>query len=732
MATNTAQAVSLETVGKVVPANGKPHRWKFYRAGGVDQVQLRDGKDLRALASLDEKLWVAVAMPVKGVNFDAKTLAALDADGDGRIRLPEVLQAIAWLDTTLKSLDLLLERGDDLAIDSIADTAVASGARRILANLGKADAKTISVADVADTAKVFAETRFNGDGIVPADATDDAPTKQAIEDIMSCFGSAPDRSGKPGIDRPRLESFFNDVRAISAWQARADTAILPLGPATAAAAAAFTQVAPKIEDYFVRCRLAAFDARAATALSGSDADLAALAPLELGAAPEPLRKLPLARIEPSRALPLVSGLNPAWAAEMKTFARDCVTPLVGEKQALTPEDFETLKTKLSPHLAWLGEKPATTVEKLGLERVAVVAASDSEAKIGGLLLQDLALEQESAQIASVEKLLLLRRDLVDVLHNFVNFSDFYAHKGAAFQSGTLILDGRSCRLCLEVSDVGRHAALAPMAGAFLAYCECTRPGGEKMTIAAAFTDGDSDHLIVGRNGIFFDRKGRDWDATISKIVSNPISIREAFWSPYKKLARLIEEQVGKRAAAADAESTARMGSTAKDVAEADKDKDPKKQQPEETKIDVGTVAAIGVAIGGIGAMFTGVLTAFFGLGLWMPLGIIAVLLGISGPSMLLAYLKLRQRNLGPLLDANGWAINGRARINVPFGGALTDVAKLPRNAERSMKDPYAEKKKPWGLYFTLVLLIVLAATWYTGRLDKHLPESVRAATVLHR
>jgi hypothetical protein len=730
MATTTAQAVSSETVGKVVPANGKPHRWKFYRAGGVDQVQLRDGNDLRALASLDEKLWVAVAMPTKGVHIDSKTLGVLDTDGDGRIRLPEILQAISWLDATLESLDLLLRRGDELKIDAIKDAAVASGARRILANLGRADAKSISVADVADTAKVFAETRFNGDGIVPADATDDDATKQVIEDIMSCFGAAPDRSGKPGIDRPRLESFFNEVRAIQAWQARADAAILPLGPATAAAAAAFTAVAPKIEDYFVRCRLAAFDARAQAALSGSDADLAALAPLELGASPEPLRKLPLARIEPSRALPLASGINPAWAAELKTFQRDCVAPLVGDKSALTAEDFETLKARLSPHLAWLGEKPATTIEKLGLDRVALVAAGDAEARIGGLLLQDLALEQESAQIASVEKLLLLRRDLVDVLHNFVNFSDFYAHKGAAFQSGTLILDGRSCRLCLEVADVGKHAALAPMAGAFLAYCDCTRPGGEKMTIAAAFTDGDSDHLIVGRNGIFFDRKGRDWDATISKIVSNPISIREAFWSPYKKLARLVEEQVGKRAAAADAESTARMGTTAKNVAEADKDKDPKKQ--EETKIDVGTVAAIGVAIGGIGAMFTGVLTAFFGLGLWMPLGIIAVLLGISGPSMLLAWLKLRQRNLGPLLDANGWAINGRARINVPFGGALTDVAKLPRNAERSMKDPYAEKKKPWGLYFTLALLVVLAAAWYTGRLDKHLPEKVRAATVLHR
>ena len=61
----------------------------------------------------------------------------------------------------------------------------------------------------------------------------------------------------------------------------------------------------------------------------------------------------------------------------------------------------------------------------------------------------------------------------------------------------------------------------------------------------------------------------------------------------------------------------------------------------------------------------------------MPLAILAVLLLISGPSMILAWLKLRQRNLGPILDANGWAVNARAKINIPFGASLTGMAKLP-------------------------------------------------------
>ena len=105
---------------------------------------------------------------------------------------------------------------------------------------------------------------------------------------------------------------------------------------------------------------------------------------------------------------------------------------------------------------------------------------------------------------------------------------------------------------------------------------------------------------------------------------------------------------------------------------------------------------------------------------------------ISGPSMLLAWLKLRRRNLGPILDANGWAINGRARINVPFGGALTELATLPKGAERSLKDPYAEKGRPWRLYMFLLVLAAVGFAWYVGRLDRYLPRRIRVETVLGR
>ena len=269
-----------------------------------------------------------------------------------------------------------------------------------------------------------------------------------------------------------------------------------------------------------------------------------------------------------------------------------------------------------------------------------------------------------------------------------------------------------------------------MARAYLLYCDCTRKGGgEKRSIVAAVTGGNTDNLMVGRNGVFCDRKGNDWDATVTKIVENPISIRQAFWSPYKSFVRMIEEQVAKRASAADEEAKKKVQAAAADTAQADKAAVVDKK-PEAKKIDVGTVAAIGVAVAGFATFLTSILAMFLGLGFWMPVGFLGLLLAISGPSMLIAWLKLRQRNVGPILDANGWAVNAMAKINVPFGTALTQVAVLPRGAKREMRDPFAEKKTPWELYLFLILLLGVAVLWYFGYLDARLPEWIQKRTLL--
>ena len=194
--------------------------------------------------------------------------------------------------------------------------------------------------------------------------------------------------------------------------------------------------------------------------------------------------------------------------------------------------------------------------------------------------------------------------------------------------------------------------------------------------------------------------------------------------------RLIEEQIAKRAQEADTKATQKLASASSAIANVDKEGLTEPATPQ--KIDLGTIALIGTAIGGMSALVGGFLSALFGLGMWLPFGMLGMLLLISGPSMLLAWMKLRQRNLGPILDANGWAINSRAKMNVPFGEALTSVAKLPAGSDRILKDPYSDRKRSWILYLVIFLLLLLSGSWFFGKLDTFLPESFKASKVLVR
>lgn len=689
------------------------HVWKFFRIGGLDQVAIETGADLLALKHLDQKLWVALSCPVKGLELDEKTLALIDTDKDGRIRAPELLAAIDWAAPYLADIGVLLKGNHTLALAAFNTAtpegkAVLTSARRILASLGKPEATEISLAEAIDTVRLFSTTKFNGDGIITPDSAPDDTLKLLIADIVAALGGLTDRSGGSGIDQGRIDSFFADSTAFAAWSEKGFSPdILALGAGTAAALAAVQAVRAKVDDYFSRTRLAAYDARALAALNRSESDYLALAAQDMSITAQEVSGFPLARIAVGQPLPLTTAVNPAWADALATLHRDAVTPAFGaDKTTLAETEWTALKSKVAAYETWTAAKAGASVEKLGLDRVKAILASTEtlQPALTTLVAQDKALDPEFTAIASVEKLLRFSRDFRALLNNFVNFFDFYSpEQPAIFQAGTLYLDSRSTEFCIKVAT---PSPLAAMSKAYIAYCDCKRIGGEPMKIAACFTQGDSDYLFVGRNGIFYDRQGQDWDATITSIADNPISIRQAFLSPYKKFIRMIEEQIAKRAAAADAEATNKLATTANSTVNADK-----KAKPEPTKIDIGTVAAMGVAVGAIGGALGAIATNLAGLAFWqLPLVLGALCAAISGPSMLIAWLKLRQRNLGPILEGNGWAINGRVKINIPFGTKLTERAILPANAKRDLTDPYEDKAAARQRKFITALVVVLAIT----------------------
>jgi hypothetical protein len=707
--------------------------FNFFRAGGLDQVHFASGADLINLDKLDPKLWVALACPVKGLAFDARTLELIDVEKDGRIRASELVAAATWTGSLIKNPDELLAGKAELPLASLTDTdegkRLGQAARSMLKTLGKAEATAISVAQTQEAVKAFDAQPFNGDNIVILDAATKDADKALMTDVLACVTPATDRSGKPGVSVELAASFFKAVAAHAAWLDQAKAEALPLGEGTAAAHGALQAVRAKVDDFFARTRLAAFDARALTALNREEKEYLVIGAKDLVATSAEVAALPLAHVEANRALPLRDGVNPAWAARMATFVGSVVTPLLGEQATLTEAQWGQLTGRFAAFEAWQASKAGAMVEKLGPARIKALAQPGAQAGLDALFVLEKEQELTATSMHAVEKLARCYRDLHRLAVNFVSFREFYERKTpAVFQAGTLYLDQRACELCIRVEDAAKHVTMSPLARAFLLYCDCAKPAtGEKLSIVAAITAGDSDNLMVGRNGVFVDRDGKDWDATVTKLVDSPISIRQAFWSPYKKLLRFVEEQVAKRAAEEEKESNELLTAHA---AEAGKAADTGKVDGAPKKFDIGVVAALGVAVGGITAALGALLGAFFGLGFWMPLGVVGLVLLISGPSMLIAWLKLRQRNIGPLLEANGWAINANARLNVPFGASLTRVAVKPAGSRVDTTDPYAEARRPWKLYLALLVVGSLGVSWYLGKLDHLLPAPVRSVSVL--
>jgi hypothetical protein len=712
-----------------MPNDPAPYPWRFFRAGEFDQVRLESGADLAHLDQLDQKLWVALACPIAGLEFDPKTAALIDTDNDGRIRAPELIAAVKWACAVLKNPDTLIRGGDALDLGAINEQGedgrlILASARRMLANLGLPANGPITLEHATNANAVFAAANFNGDGVIVPECARDPATAAVIAEIADCLGTVPDRSGKLGIEQSRVDDFFAACAAYDAWSKIAEgdpTTILPAGAATPAAAEALRSIKPKIDDYFGRCRLAAFDPRSVNVMNRTEDAYIPIAVTQLTIDATAVAGFPLAQIASGRPLPLGSGLNPAHAAAVSLFVNKTLQPLLGDRTELTEADWAALQYRLAPFEVWQAAKAGGAVEKLGLPRVRALLAGKSQETLNALIAEDKAVETEAASSGKVEKLLRYVRDLHLLCRNFVNFTDLYQGNGKAiFQYGTLYLDQRACFLCLTVEDAGRHSSMAGLSGAYLAYCDCVRKGtGEKLTVVAVVSQGDDDNLMVGRNGIFYDRKGRDYDATITKIVSSPISLRQAFWLPYKKAVRGIEEFVAKRASAAEADTQAQLTTiTTAPAAPAAPGAAPK------PLFDPSVVALLSLAVGSLAA---GAATVLASLGKvpppLLPLVLAGIALAISAPSLLLAFIKLRKRNLGPILDANGWAINAKAKINVPFGERLTVVARLPRGTSVLGQDAYAQKPMFWPklvgillflgwIYSLLVYSGVVSPRWY--------------------
>ena len=695
----------------------KKYKWEYVNLGGSTRVKINSGEDLAHLNELDPKMWTVLSCPTTGLEIDDKSLKYMDCDGDGKLRVNDIVCVSQWITSLLKNKDLILKGDSSIDINHI-NTEDANGnklyksAKQILENLGK-EGSMISLSDTADITAIFAKTRFNGDGVITEASSDDADLKATIAAAVASTGGIADRSGAQGVNADQIEAFYKSLNDYITWTESAVEA--PFGDKTDSVIEAYNALDAKMKDFFMRSKLAAFSPQSIASLDVQTSRINDISAENLSTKNDEIATYPLTHITDSIDLNLNAAINPVWTKYFNIIKNNAIE---AGKTSLSEDDWAAIAGKFSAYTSWKAAKAGANVESLGLDNIKKFLEQNKKAELLDLVAQDVALKEEAENIELVDKFLHIFRDFYRLVKNFVTLHDFYDKDKlvkAIFQSGTLIIDQRACKFCMKVNDAGKHSAAAAKSGMYLVYCDCTtktKPG--KLQIVAAVTVGDIGELAVGKNGIYYDNSGLEWDAVVTKIIDNPINISQSFWSPYRRMATAIENLINKSAADKDnkmmAKATANINAAPTKTAE--EAKAAVAAPPFDIAKFAGIFAAIGMAVGMIGTALASIFKGLFALNWWQIIMLfVGIMLLISGPAMVMAWMKLRRRNIAPLLNANDWAVNAVAKISIPFGETLTDIAKYPK---MKLKDPYAKKGLPsWAKWIISILIIavVAAALW---------------------
>ncbi|MFP4105724.1 MAG: hypothetical protein ACLFVU_06485 [Phycisphaerae bacterium] len=709
------------------------HHPIFDRLGRSYHLRIADASDLQTALHLDNAHWVSTSAPINSLNLDRTFLELIDADGDGRILCDDVRACIRWLLDTLSDYSGIDCRSDVLRFDSVAGDStdgrlILDASRRILRQMAPGDAdSSVSLSQVRQVRREIESKPVSEMGVVLPDAADDEEIRQFLLDVRGSVGGAPHPSGENGVSENILQIFLNETRAYLEWIARGDipegqqsTEIMVLGEETPEAFQQVSWLREKIDRYFAQCQAVDFRGDLAARMGPSEDELRNTD----YDSPESIRNLmaesPIAIPRADRVLVYQENINPYYAQPIRRLMSEVAEKLLGELSGqITQSQWEALCQEVAAFGSWKSAKSGAAVESLGREKLSHYLDERFATATRELIShrQETALELDSVRL--VEKLILLQANMIRLTNNFVSFPELYSHHlRASFELGTLIMDGRRFNLAVRVNDLAEHSAVARNSNMYVLYAEVSRPvKQDKITIASPVTYGGKWNLAVGKRGVFERLDGEILDARIVQIIENPISLREAFWAPFRRIGKLITGKIESITAEAEKKLDLQTGQAVTTVQGA-------AEQKPEPKTSAGFLVGGGVAIAALGSAVA-YITKTFSQTPWpaILIGVLAAVLAVILPTSIIAFLKLRQRDLSSILEGTGWAINARMRLSRRQSKHFSQKPAYPAGS-RGIRD------LRWLLGVGVILVVLSLGGWLGYRAYRKYiaPEPAATAT----
>lgn len=665
---------------------------KFIRLGKSYQLCVDTPSALKEIVGLDESLWAISSAPTNAYLMDKAFLNYVDGDANGRIRTDEIKNVVQWCLDTMTDVSCFGDPKPELETCLVNETSADGPGLKVtiayVAEQYNTNGEVTTLDNVRLCMKELRGRPLNGDGVVVPESSTDAEISAYIAAAIKATGGTPDISGATGVNLAQLEAFRDAIKAFLEWKKNGveSSPAMPFGAITPKAWDTMKKYEEKLDKFFLVARFRDFDpANSARFISASAA--ADTAGDALGAAP-------IAKPDDNGALPLIGfGINPIHRALINEFVEAVVKPVLGEGlTALTEPDWNKIKSSLAPYGAYLAAKQGAIVEGMAQADLEKWTDEKYHAAIVELIAIDQDIANRAAALNKLEKLILCRLHLIEFVNNYVNLSKLYNPKETAlFETGRAVIDGRWFNMAIPVADLNAHSAVAKGSGIFIIYLDVIQNDKSPVvTVAIPATSGTRGNLAVGKRGVFFDLKGEEHDAVITKIIEAPISLHEAMLAPFKKVGEFLMGKIDGKSANAEKGLISVVDTTTKAP--------PTTTQGGNSPSNM--MMGLSLSVAALGSSLAFITKSLGGMDIWTILkGLGIAFIAVLIPIIIVAIIKMAKQDLSPILEGCGWAVNQRMRLTRKLRKQFTSRAPYPRNAKGTPCKDFLSK-----LFYTIIVI----------------------------
>ena len=701
------------------PENVSETSMKFRRIGGSSQLVIESANDFRNAYELDPAHWTLTSIPAKNLLCPAEFLALIPQDASGRIHVKDVRALLKWVISTVADLSDFITAAPALRLAAL-NTDDADGLRAketavlALKRIGAQTDSEIPIEQINEFKTLVSNALQNGDGIIPPGPVQDEITAECIKFAMAAVGSQKDISGADGVGAAELDAFEAMLNGFLAWTDEGiarEKELFPYAAATAGLWSKYLAVAADVDDYFESCHALVF---AGSHDSSSRVPMNTFDSNDSSSVKDFFKKAPLAPADPACVLHLNERVNPTRAGVLTAFFEAFRAAVPGEADAISESEWTAFKAAIAPYGDWTGRKNTAKLDGLDIARLRAIAASKAFENIRAMIAEDAVVSNNVTCCDLVRKVIICQTNLREFLNNFINMEALFAPEKRSFiLAGKLVMNGFNFHMCMIVHDVAAHKKIAATSNVCVMYINATTgtaPAVKSMTLAVAVTAGTMRRLFVGKSGVFYTPDGLIWDAVITDLIQQPVSLKEAILMPFYRIGDIIQNQAEKHFAA----------KTNAFEADVTKNVDSKLAGGEQPKKEGGLnmpmlIMGGGVGIAALGSSFAFMAKSLQGVSVWR---ILAVLLGIfiiiCAPFVILSLLKLFRRSLTRFLEANGCALNREMRLTLALGRIFTYVPRIPgkfslyaMNTSSAGDDPDAVKSPFLNIVFKLLVVLLI-------------------------